>query len=692
MTLEESTRLVRKIYFSVLMDEGAPEDAKATLELLWQKKSNKADIELEAIGYEQAEQYIEDLLGESLYSKLVTYASKLPFTIEDNSELQLCYTDSDNNEQIVSYRTACSLGIPSSDLSWVKRPEGSELYKSLVRYKDTTLVDSDHGPMAQTLLSWDSATLENNIIPHPPMDDADLLLLLTSQRYRLTTGVYKVRKKSGDIMPFVMNPQQTILYNTLEREPRVILLKSRQTGASTMMLILSLDDVTTKDYFEAGLQAQKEDTAKSLMSRVKLAWDHIPNKYKEALALKKATDNTGEIGFSNGSVLQASTGLRGGTLNSLHISEVSYIAAEYPEKMVELLTGTLQAIAAGMRVVLESTARGMDNWFHEQWYRSVELLKEKGHTGLKGYYPLFLSCWDDPDCRVHYEVNKEKLVARLEKQSTSVIKYLDSALDRFEEELGRTIDISPEQVEWWLEQFEDLGSDWDMMLQEYPDVPSAAFSSGKDGTYYSRLIREQVEQKGQINPDVYDEALDLFAAMDLGMNDSLVTIVFGLDGDQMRVVDSYANSGESLLHYVKWLKDNYRQCTTLFMPHDANVRELSSKISRAQFMRSEGYRVYVLPKTESVVNDIEIVRQRIANVWFQEGKTKELVSYLKKYRKEFDEKRQVFKDQPVHDEASHYADAFRYAILGAIKFRQWGRRKSARRKSNVVDGLAIPGI
>ena len=53
--------------------------------------------------------------------------------------------------------------------------------------------------------------------------------------------------------------------------------------------------------------------------------------------------------------------------------------------------------------------------------------------------------------------------------------------------------------------------------------------------------------------------------------------------------------------------------------------------------------------------------------WFDEERCKEGLEALANYKKEFDEKKDIWKLKPLHNWASHYADAFRYFAVGYRK-------------------------
>jgi hypothetical protein len=65
-----------------------------------------------------------------------------------------------------------------------------------------------------------------------------------------------------------------------------------------------------------------------------------------------------------------------------------------------------------------------------------------------------------------------------------------------------------------------------------------------------------------------------------------------------------------------------------------------------------------------VEDGINAVRLLIPRCWFDLAKCKQGIESLKQYRSDFDEKRNVFSNRPLHDWTSHAADAFRYLALG----------------------------
>lgn len=138
-----------------------------------------------------------------------------------------------------------------------------------------------------------------------------------------------------------------------------LILKARQLGIS----LLFLDRCLFNSNQNAGTIAHTKEDAEILFRRVKFAYDSLPVEIK--LIRPANTDNARELQLSNGSTLRVGTSMRSSTLQYLHISEFGKICAKYPDKAHEIITGSLNAIAPGQYVFIESTAEGREGYFYE---------------------------------------------------------------------------------------------------------------------------------------------------------------------------------------------------------------------------------------------------------------------------------------------------------------------------------------
>jgi len=75
-----------------------------------------------------------------------------------------------------------------------------------------------------------------------------------------------------------------------------------------------------------------------------------------------------------------------------------------------------------------------------------------------------------------------------------------------------------------------------------------------------------------------------------------------------------------------------------------------------------GFQTTVLKQVSNIQPYIEDCRVALAKSWFDSERTERGRACLNGYRREYDDKRQVFKEKPLHDWASDGSDAFRYAV------------------------------
>lgn len=189
--------------------------------------------------------------------------------------------------------------------------------------------------------------------------------------------------------------------------------------------------------------------------------------------------------------------------------------------------------------------------------------------------------------------------------------------------------------------------------QEY----MCSFKAPVIGSYYGASI-QRAEQEGRITRVPIDEAFPVNTAWDLGMDDSMTIWFFQVVRQEVRFVDYYENSGEGLAHYAQELNKRGYYYGEHYAPHDIAVRELGTGKSRLEVGRSLGIR-FTQGKRLDIEDGINAVRSMLSQCWFDAEKCYRGVNALKNYRKEWDDKNKVFRNNPTHDWASHGADAIR---------------------------------
>lgn len=182
-----------------------------------------------------------------------------------------------------------------------------------------------------------------------------------------------------------------------------------------------------------------------------------------------------------------------------------------------------------------------------------------------------------------------------------------------------------------------------------------------DGAIYKAEIETAKEAK-RITSVPYDPVLMVNTFWDLGVGDATCIWFTQQVGKEIRVIDYHEANGEGLPYYAKVLQDKGYLYGKHFAPHDIQVRELGSGRSRIETAATLGIKFEITPNIP-IEDGIHAARMILSRCWFDEAKTMRGMECLCNYRREYNDKLGEFKVTPVHDWASHGADAFRYLAV-----------------------------
>lgn len=201
-----------------------------------------------------------------------------------------------------------------------------------------------------------------------------------------------------------------------------------------------------------------------------------------------------------------------------------------------------------------------------------------------------------------------------------------------------------------------------MTQDEYDQEFECSFEAAVKGAIYSAELAS-ARAAGRVCGVPIDPVLPVDTDWDLGVGDA-TSIWFSqsLRSGEVRVIDYYEASGEGLPHYAKILREKGYTYGTHWAPHDIEVKELASGRSRLETAASLGIRFRVCPKV-SVDDGIHAARMLFPRCWFDETRCRAGLEALQHYRRDYNTRLQEFKATPVHDWASHGADAFRYLAV-----------------------------
>lgn len=486
---------------------------------------------------------------------------------------------------------------------------------------------------------------------------------LTYKWFRLNC-LYHIKDKSGQKILFIPNKEQEQFY--VDQHCRDIILKARQLGFTTFKMISDLDDCLFIENFTAGCICHNLESAKDIYeNKIRFAYQNITDEQKLLLSEvgyqlpTPVSDKNNGYRFDNGSSIRVSTGYRGGTLQSLHVSEFGAICKKFPDKAKEIVTGAFEAVAIGNVITIESTAEGREGYFYD-YCNNAETKQKRGDklTLLDfkfHFFPWYLNH--------EYKLESDKQVS----------DRLSAYFDKLRVESGN--EFTKEQKNWYAAKEEDLMDD---MKREYPSTSKEAFEQSVEGAYYAKQF-SKIYKDGRICEGFNNES-PVYTAWDLGIGDSTAIWFYQLINKEVHLIDYYENSGEGLEHYAKLLRDKGYEYKYHYAPHDIDNRDFTGKGETRKEMAANGFdldgdgvmhKLYfeVVAKL-SVEDGINYSRKILERCVFDKDKCEQGIKALEAYRKQWNDKLGCWRDKPLHDWASDGADAFRYLAVteeGGIK-------------------------
>ena len=177
--------------------------------------------------------------------------------------------------------------------------------------------------------------------------------------------------------------QENIL-NAVHKDRFVICKMPRQSGKSTTVISYLLHYILFNPDKNVAILANKLSTARELLGRLKLAYEHLPKWLQQGVV----EWNKGSIVLENGSKILASStsssAVRGGSFNLLFMDEFAFV----PENVAdEFFNSVYPTISAGQstKVLIVSTPKGL-NMFYKLW--------KDAEDGQNSYTPIEVH-WSD---------------------------------------------------------------------------------------------------------------------------------------------------------------------------------------------------------------------------------------------------------------------------------------------------------
>lgn len=175
------------------------------------------------------------------------------------------------------------------------------------------------------------------------------------------------------------------------------------------------------------------------------------------------------------------------------------------------------------------------------------------------------------------------------------------------------------------------------------------------------IYGEQLEQaKDRIMDIPIVSGVPVHTFWDLGINDTTAIWFMQCVGREYRFIDVYEGRMQGLDHYARILRERDYLYGTHYLPHDIKVTELSTNTTRYQTLIELGVKpIKVVPRVRHLSEGIEQTRQAFSQCFFDRTRCADGLKALRNYQYTWDEQYSVFRERPLHNWASNYADAFR---------------------------------
>jgi len=194
-----------------------------------------------------------------------------------------------------------------------------------------------------------------------------------------------IRDKRRRVIPFILNEVQAD-YHAHATQWDVI-LKARQQGFTTFICGRLFADTLLRPNTTSAIVAHDTDSSEKIFRIVQLFWERLPEEERRRAGPPRFS-NRREFMWPkiNSQFYVGTAGAltfgRGQTINNLHCSEFAF----WP-KPEEALIALTEAVPADGRIVIESTANGIGNYFHDLWTAA----KAGGNRFAPHYYVWFES-------------------------------------------------------------------------------------------------------------------------------------------------------------------------------------------------------------------------------------------------------------------------------------------------------------
>jgi hypothetical protein len=214
------------------------------------------------------------------------------------------------------------------------------------------------------------------------------------------------------LVPFELYDYQEDMVRKFHDNRYIIAKLPRQSGKSTTVIGYILHYILFNQNMSVAMLANKQSTAREMLSRLKLAYEYLPKWLQQGIL----EWNKGSIQLENGSKILASStsasAVRGGSYNMLFLDEFAFVPQNIAE---EFFSSVFPTITSGIstKVLIISTPNGL-NMFYKLWKGAN---KKAGDPGKNEYVPIEVH-WSQVPITAGGKLRDEKWKEEMIKQTS----------------------------------------------------------------------------------------------------------------------------------------------------------------------------------------------------------------------------------------------------------------------------------
>lgn len=276
-----------------------------------------------------------------------------------------------------------------------------------------------------------------------------------------------IRAKSGKVQAFRFNKAQAYIHERLEAQReatgrvRALILKGRQQGCSTYVGARYYHRTTWSKGIRTFILTHEDQATQNLFEMVNRYHEHCPVFVRPSTGAANAKElffDKLDSGYKVGTAGTKGVG-RSSTIQLFHGSEVAF----WPHAETHA-AGVLQAVPdeAGTEVILESTANGVGNLFHQKW--------QDAERGVGDFIAIFVPWYWQEEYRKDVPADFEMTAE--------------------EQQYAEIYGLGLDQMAWRRNKIAEL-KDASLFKQEYPATAAEAFQmSGHDSFIKPALVAQ----------------------------------------------------------------------------------------------------------------------------------------------------------------------------------------------------------